>query len=209
MARKPSKSAQAVAPAPDNVVLTQVAALALARRFIAWQCRARQWAMRHAGGRPSAAMRPNLSTRGGEPLADGVIVLLSEHDPSDSTTQFRYLYLKTQDPKDRFNRVMEILQGPYFQHPEEFSDEMTALFAPDSALAARLVELGRCMLHFEEAPHAFRIPCNVKRLPSAHPRYQATYWHNRLFNPGLPPDVQVLMLEPDWAHAKDLSPDAA
>jgi hypothetical protein len=209
MPRKPSKSTPVARNAPDNVVLTQVAALALARKFIGWQCRSRQWALRHAGGRPSEAMRPNVTTRGGEPLAEGMIVLISEHEPHDSTTHFRYLYLKTQDPKDRFTKVLETLQGPYFQHPEDFSDEMTALFAPDSELAARLVDLGRCVLHFGESTHAFRIPCSVKRLASAHPRYQATFWHNRLFNPNLPPDVQVLMFEPDWAHAKDLSEDAS
>jgi len=41
----------------------------------------------------------------------------------------------------------------------------------------------------------------VQALAEADAFYQATYWHNRLFNPNPPPGAQVLAFTPDWAHA--------
>jgi hypothetical protein len=208
MPRKPSKRANSAGSGADNVVLTKVAAQALRARFIGWQCRLRQFAVRQMGGRPSDGMRPQVTTVAGEPIADGIIMLISELEPQDSTVQFRFQYLKTQDPNERFDKVLETLQGRYFQEPARFSDELTASFAPDSALAQRLADLGRCVLHFEQSDQSYRLPCAVKRLATTHPRYQATFWHNRLFNANLPPTAQVLMFTPDWAHAKNQSADA-
>jgi hypothetical protein len=39
-------------------------------------------------------------------------------------------------------------------------------------------------------------------LPSGDPAREATIWHNRLFNPSLPDDVQVLAFRPDWDLAE-------
>ena len=97
--------------------------------------------------------------------------------------------------------VLELLQGPYFQQPARFCDVLTALFAQGSELAAQLLVHGRCRLEFDQTSHGYRIPCTVTRLPPAHPRHQATYWHNRLFNEHLPPHVDVLAFTPDWVHA--------
>ena len=186
---------------PDNVVLTGPAAAALRAEFVGWQGRLRQLAARQDGGRPSAGMRPRVTTLGGEELAAGVVTLLSETEPETSTQLFRYQYQQTQDPNERYDKVLEILQGSYFQEPARFADVLTALFGPGSALAGRLQELGGCVLEFEQYTQAYRIPCTVVRLPAAHPRHQATYWHNRLFNPNLPAAVEVLAFTPDWAHA--------
>jgi hypothetical protein len=128
-------------------------------------------------------------------------VLITEIDPENSTQQFKYQVLKTQDPNERYDAVLEFLQGPYFQQPARFCDVLTALFGPGSELAARLLDHGRCVLEFDQFNQGYRIPCVVTRLPPAHPRHQATYWHNRLFNEHLPPGVEVLAFTPDWAHA--------
>src|SRR5262249_48907259 len=96
---------------------------------------------------------------------------------------------------------LEILQASYFQQPGQFSDVMTALFGPGSALAAQLLSHGTCVLEFEEFSQAYRLPCAVAALASDHPFYQATYWHNRIFNPNLPAGIEILSLTPDWAHA--------
>jgi hypothetical protein len=186
---------------PDNVVLTRAASQALRGEFIGWQCRLRQLAARQDGGRPSAGMRPRVTTPAGDELAAGVIVLISETDPENSTQQFKYQYLKTQDPNERYDKVLEFLQGPYFQEPARFYDVLTALFAPGSELAQRLLDTGRCVLEFDQYSQGYRIPCAVTRLPPAHPRHQATYWHNRLFNEHVPASVEVLAFTPDWAHA--------
>jgi len=187
---------------PDNVVLTQAAAQALRAEFVGWQCRLRQLAARQDGGRPSAGMRPRLTTASGDEVSPGVIVLISETEPENSTQQLRYQYLKTQDPNERYDKVVEFLQGRYFQEPTRFSDVMTALFSAGSLLADRLLDRARCVLEFDQYSQAYRIPCEVARLPDSHPRYLATYWHNRLFNDRLPPAVDVLAFTPDWTHAR-------
>jgi hypothetical protein len=186
---------------PNNVVLTRAAAELLRAEFMGWQCRLRQLAARQDGGRPSAGMRPCVTTEAGDELAAGVVVLISEIEPENSTQHFQFQYLRTQDPNERYDKVLEFLQGPYFQQPAAFSDMLTALFTQGSELAATLLEQRRCVLEFDQFSQSYRLPCSVARLPSAHPRYQATYWHNRLFNANLPPGVEVLAFTPDWAHA--------
>jgi hypothetical protein len=188
-------------PRPDNVVLTKAAAQALKAEFIGWQCRLRQLSAREAGGRPTAGMRPRVTTREGHQLAPGIVVLVVESDPAVSTQLFRHQYLKTQDPNERYDKILEILQASYFQHPVRFSDVMTGLFSPASELAARLLSHGRCVLEFEQYTQAYRIPCTVASLGQGHAFYQATIWHNRLFNPHLPAGVEILSFTPDWSHA--------
>ena len=185
----------------NNVVLTEPAANALRQQFLGWQCRIRQIVVREGGGRPSSAMRPRLTTPSGDEIAPGVIVLLIEADPGESTSLFRHQFLKTQDPNERYAKILEILQASYFQRPAEFSDVMTALFGPQSAVASRLLAHGRCILEFEEYSQGYRVPCAVAALDEAHPFYQATYWHNRMFNPNLPGGIQILSFTPDWTHA--------
>ncbi|HEY2339869.1 MAG TPA: hypothetical protein VGH75_05010 [Steroidobacteraceae bacterium] len=186
---------------PDNVVLNRLAAAALCREFLGWQCRIRQLAVRQEGGRPSAGMRPRVMSSSGEPLADGVVTLIIESEPAESTQLFRYQYLRTQDPNERYDNMLEILQGSYFQEPARFSDLVTALFGPESSLAAQLLRERRCVLDFEQYTHGYRIPCEVTRLGESHAFHQATLWHNRMFNHQLPAVVQILGFRPDWPHA--------
>jgi len=187
---------------PDNVVLTRSASQALCREFIGWQCRLRQMAARQNGGRPSAGMRPRVTEEGeGQELSPGIVTLIIESEPETSTQLFRYQYLKTHDPNERYDKMLEILQGRYFQEPARFSDLMTALFGPRSTLAALLRSEQRCILDFEQYSQGYRIPCAVARLAESHAFHQATYWHNRLFNPNLPAGVEILSFRPDWPHA--------
>ena len=188
---------------PDNVVLTKAAALALKREFLGWQCRLRQLAAREEGGRPSPGMRPRVTTREGHEISPGVVVLIVESDSAASTQLFRHQYLKTEDPGERYGKILEILQASYFQQPALFSDVMTALFGAGSAVAERLLSHGRCVLEFEQYSQGYRIPCTVAGLAERHPFYQATYWHNHLFNPNLPARVAILSFTPDWTHAAD------
>jgi hypothetical protein len=187
---------------PDNVVLTQSESKALCREFIGWQCRLRQLAARQDGGRPSSGMRPRvIDVVGGDELSPGIVTLIVESEPQVSTELFRYEYLKTHDPNERFDKMLEILQSSHFQEPSRFSDLMTALFGPGSRLAAGLAAQGRCILEFGQFTQGYRIPCAVARLPAGHAFHQATYWHNRMFNPNVPAGVEILSFRPDWAHA--------
>ena len=182
---------------PHNVVLTEQAAAALRDEFLGWQCRIRQLSARQSGGRPTAGMRPRLLSPRGDELASGITLLIVEEDPADSTALFRHQYLKTNDPIERYEKVLEILAASYFQRPTSFSDVMTALFGPDSVVAAGLLNHGGCSLYAQ----AYRRPCKVAELATDDAFFQATYWHNRMFNPNMPPGVRILSFTPDWAHA--------
>lgn len=106
--------------APDNVVFTQSASKALCREFVGWQCRLRQLAARQDGARPSSGMRPRVVNVAGDELSPGIVTLIVESEPQTSTELFRYEYLKTQDPNERFDKMLEILQSSYFQEPARF-----------------------------------------------------------------------------------------
>jgi hypothetical protein len=185
---------------PENVVLTRAASLQLRAEFIGWQCRLRQLSARQEGGRPSMGMRPRVFAPSGAELSAGIVTLIVEIDPHASTQQFRFQYLATHDPNERYDKVLEILQGQYFQEPARFSGVLTALFGQQSPLATELLARERCVLEFEQYTQGYRLPTQIARLPAAHPLYQATYWHNRLFNANLPASIEILSFTPDWAH---------
>ena len=66
----------------------------------------------------------------------------------------------------------------------------------DSALAAALLEAGRCHLKFAEGSIDYAFDFDVVALSEGDEYFDATYWHNRLFNPTLPGKVQVLSFIP-------------
>jgi hypothetical protein len=186
---------------PRNLVLTAPAAAALRDDFIGWQCRIRQLSARQAGGRPIPGMRPRVLAPHGHELSPAITVLIVEADPANSTALFKHQYLKTNDPIERYDKVLEILSGTYFQRPADFADVLTASFGPNAAVVAQLLTHGACVLEFEQYPQAYRLPCKVSELASTDELYQATYWHNRMFNPNMPPGLRILSFMPDWPHA--------
>jgi hypothetical protein len=184
-----------------NLVLTAQAAAALRADFLGWQCRIRQLSMRQGGGRPTPGMRPRVLTADGDALSPGIVVLIVEREPAGSTALFRHQYLKTNDPIERYDKILEILAGSYFQQPGRFADVLTASFGSESAVAKRLLIHGRCILAFEQYAQAYRLPCRVAELATEEDFYQATYWHNHMFNPNMPPGLRILAFTPDWTHA--------
>lgn len=183
-------------------------AAALRRHFLGWQCRIRQHAIRHAGGRPSPGMRPAVVLADGPGDLGQITTLIVRAEPEEMTAQFRHTVLKTHDPAERYAAALRFLAAAYYQGPEDFSDELTALFGPDSDLAARLRAAGRCRLDFAQYNQSYRLPSTVRRLAEAAPAFQATYWHNALFNAQLPGGVSVLAFQPDW-NAATVEPPAA
>lgn len=189
------------APEPGKVVLTEVAAAALRDDFLGWQCRIRQLSARQGGGRPTSGMRPRVLSPTGDLLADAVTVLIVEQDPINATRLFEFQCKRTHDPIERYDKILELLSANYFQHPQNFSDTLTALFGAASDLPPALLHLGRCLLEFEQFTQAYRLPCEVVELDEGHDFYQATYWHNHMFNPTMPPNTRILAFKPDWPHA--------
>ncbi|MCG3201352.1 MAG: hypothetical protein NFCOHLIN_01218 [Gammaproteobacteria bacterium] len=173
---------------------------ALCQDFLGWQCRLRQMAMRHDQGRPSAGMRPTVTLPDGAVLG-AIIVLITKREPEEATAQFRHMVLKTHDPADRYTSALQLLQAGYYQYPEEFSDVLSGLFSGGSPMCHRILEAGRCVLRFTEHGQTYTLSCSVRRPDQQHPVYQATYWHNSLFNPAMPGHVEVLTFLPDWSDA--------
>ncbi|MBI2256590.1 MAG: hypothetical protein HYU58_18350 [Proteobacteria bacterium] len=186
----------------DKVVLIGEAAAALREDFLHWQCRLRQMAMREGGGRPSAGMRPLIFSRDDSQLAGSTVVLLHKSDTEDATAFFRHQVLKTQDPVERWEKATEHMAAGYFQRFRDFDDTLTALFGPGSALVDQLLNHGKVYLDFAELSQRFRLLAKVTELSEHDSLYQATYWHNRMFNPNIPAGVRIVSFSPDWGRSE-------
>lgn len=182
--------------------MRDTAADALRDHFLGWQCRIRQLAMRHEGGRPSPGMRPRVLSTAGREIAQALTVLIIPHDPEESTALFRFQVQKTNDPRDVYERGLALLQADYFQQPKTFSARLTAVLTGDSAVGADLLREGACVLEFGQFRQRYRLPCAVAGLTPGDPVREASIWHNRIFNPSLPDAVQVLAFQPDWESAQ-------
>ena len=176
----------------------------LRQQFLLWQCRIRQIAMREGGGRPSAGMRPKILSADGRTLSEGTIVLLVRDDPAESTDFFEFQVKKNHDPNEVYPKGLTFLQSTHYHRANRFSDEMTALYLPESRLAALLVQLGVCRLDFRQFGQSWRLPCAVREMMPDEPAYRNTLWHNRLFNTQLSDDVRILGFKPDWTAAAAL-----
>lgn len=183
-----------------KVAVLDPAGQAARREFLGWQCRLRQLSVRQADGRPTSGMRPGVSLPEDGADLGQVIVLIRKKASGDVTARFQHMVRKTRDPAERRESALRFLAEAYYQRPEEFSDELTALFGPRSGVVDRLLEAGRCGLDFAQFEQRYRIACRVKRLAASDPGFEFTYWHNSLFNPALPGDVQVLAFQPDWSE---------
>ncbi len=172
--------------------------------FLAWQCRIRQIAMREDDGRPSQGMRPRVFDQSGTEVSPGIIVLIIREDPAESTAFLKFQVQKHNDPQDVYKKSLTFLQSTHYHRAAEFSEEMTALFGPTSSLAASLLRDGQCTLAFEQFSQRYVLPCKVRSLDPLEPSYQATLWHNRVFNVSLSDDVQILGFQPDWTAAAEI-----
>ncbi len=185
----------------NKVVLMGEAQAELRDHFLGWQCRIRQIAVRELGGRPSDGMRPMITPAGHEEAEGPFTVLLNRREPHETIMQLKHIVRRTVDPLLRLEDGVKLLQGTFYQKAREFTDVMTALFAPDSRFAAQLVHLGKARLDFQQFRQSYRIPCEVRLLAEKDAAWQATFWHNSLFNPNLPGGVKILAFLPDWSHA--------
>ena len=185
-----------------TVVRLEAAQMALRDHFLGWQCRLRQLSVREDEGRPSEGMRPGVILAGGERPIASITMLVVRREPEESTAEFRQIVRATMDPAERYKSALKVLAATHYQRARDFSDEITALFGAEAALADRLLRDQSCALAFEQFSQRYRLPCQVREIGQREPSYQATYWHNSLFNPSLPGDVRVLGFKPDWSKAE-------
>jgi hypothetical protein len=168
--------------------------------FLGWQCRIRQLSFREFGGAPSPGMRPRVLTRSGEELMPGMTVLIVPKRPEESTAYLKFQLQRTHEHVRAHEAGMKYLAGEYFQRPELFSEEMTAVFMPGSKIAGEIVRLKECLLDFEQYSQRFTMFCRTRKLRAGEALHEATLWHNRIFNPNLPNTAVVLGFRPNWKN---------
>ena len=175
---------------------------ALKSAFMYWQCRVRQMMMREDQGRPGDGITPAVTLAGqDEPLGD-IITVMSKAPHASKTPEMRHMAQRTNDPAQRRETALKFFSEFYYQKADEFSDILTATFPPGSAGAAKIREAVRCTLSFSAFSQRFDLECRVWLLAERNPLWQATYWHNMLFNPGLSADTVILGFEPDWSASR-------
>ncbi|MEL6219745.1 MAG: hypothetical protein AAFR79_14965 [Pseudomonadota bacterium] len=175
--------------------------------FLRWQCRVRQIAMRDGQGRPDDAVMPALTLPGAEDPMGHIITLMNKTAAHSKTPEMMHMVKRTADPAQRREKALQFFSETYYQKAGEFSDMLTATFPPGSPGAAQIREAETCRLDFAAYGQAFGIAAKVWRLTEPHPLHAATLWHNRLFNPTLPPDTVVLGFEPDWEASEANPPE--
>lgn len=181
--------------------IRQTRNIALQQEFIGWQCRIRQMAVRNYDGMPMPAMRPRVSSRKGEVLSAATTMLLVPEEVGPSLAFLRFQLQKTPDHKQARAAVVGYFAGEFYQLPELFSDEMTAVFAPGSDVAAGLLKRKEVLLDFEQYSQSYRMFAKVRRLTATEEARDFSLWHARAFNPNIPGDCVVLGFRPDWRSA--------
>ena len=144
-------------------------------------------------------MRPSLFVA--EQDLGRVTVVITPIDSEASTDEFRHIARRTQDPRERYQAALRYLQAAHFQDPNMFDDGLTAVFGADAELPTTIDGRDDCVLVFEQFSQRYTLPCEAACIGEGDPVYQATYWHNALFNPGLPARVAMLRFRPDWTSA--------
>lgn len=170
--------------------------------FLKWQCRVRQLSMREADGRPDAAVMPAVYLDGADQPLGHIITVLNKAPTYSLTPEFRHMAKKTNDPAHIRDAAIKFLSAGYYQQASEFSDVLTSTFPPGSTGAQTVRRAASCRLVFEAYAQRFDLACKVWKLAPHNMLFQATMAHNRLFNPGMPPNTVVLGFEPDWGESK-------
>ncbi len=174
---------------------------ALRDAFLAWQCRVRQMAMRKNEGRPDKSIAPTVTLPGETEALGDIVTLLCKAPAFSVTPEMQHMVRQTHDPAQRREKAIQFFSATFYQKAREFSDILTSTFPPGSELAETILRAGGCALDFNAFGQTFRLACRPVRLARDGQLYQATWWHNVLFNPNLHPDTVILGLEPDWTRS--------
>ena len=183
----------------ERNALTENDRLPIQNYFIGWQCRVRELALRNEEGRPNGGMRPQIALKNGEVVFPAATLLIIPDHPDQTIRQFRFMALKTQDPKERYTKALQLLAAKFYQNAEDFSGAMSGIFSRSSKEVQALEKHKYCFMEFDYQQQAFKIPCYVSASQKNEPVYEFTYWHNYLFNLNLSPEVKVLHFKPDWS----------
>ena len=167
-------------------------------RFLKWQCHVRQIMMRDNLGKPTDSVMPKVFLAGQSENVGHIITIMNKLPMYSETPEMLHMARKTHDPAQRRSQALQYFSATYYQKHSHFSDILTATFQGGSQGAARIIYAGRCRLVFEAYAQKFDLLCVVEALSQSNPLYISTLAHNRLFNPDLSCETQVLGFAPDW-----------
>ena len=169
----------------------------LREKFIDWQCQSRMNIFRTLNGRPNETIAPFLLTKQKKEVSR-IIVLISEEDPRETTELFKHNFKKTYDPEERHDKLTKFLASEYFMEKENFLDDLFATFQPDNKEITKILKDGTCFLEFNYLNATYLLYCSVFKLDQDEDHWEFVYWHNKNFNAGLAPGVNVIKFIPDW-----------
>ncbi len=170
--------------------MTASTSVKLADEFFGWQCRIRQHAVRKQEGRPPPGIQADVTLDG--ELAGTISTMINKVEAREVVAEFRFMLQKTEDPRAVYDNALKYLCEYYYQYPESFDRRLTALFGLDSPLARKIVDAGRCELKFSQGNQEYNFKCRAELCDQDSDLYQATYWHNHLFNSNMPGIVKVI-----------------
>ena len=169
--------------------------------FLGWQCRCRQMMMRENGGKPTDAVMPEVTLTGQDQPLGHIITVMSKSPAYSVTPELTHMAKKTNESAKWREEGLKFFSATYYQKAHEFSDVLTSTFPPGSLGAAKMRAAGRATLVFEAYNERWDLICQIHKLSRRNPLYLATMAHNRLFNPTIAPDTEVLGFEPDWTQS--------
>ena len=168
-------------------------------KFLKWQCRVRQIVMRDNMGKPESSIMPDVKLHSNEEVIGKIITVLSKEIAFSRVPEMQHMAKVTFDLSKRREKAIQFFSEYYFQKHKEFSDVLTATFQPGSLGAAKIIKSQNCSLVFDAYNQYFELVCKVNVLNKNDPFYQATWWHNKLFNPNLHPETIILAFKADWS----------
>ncbi len=166
------------------------------KRFLSWQCRLRKSSVRERAGRPSSGMSAGVYSVSGGEEKSRMNFLIVKQDSDLLSSELRHIIRKSRDPAEWVKNGLRILSDRHYQDDFNFSNVLTALFSLDSTLAEALFTAGQCQLKFSQDSIEYAFDFKIKELAEQDSEFQATYWHNHLFNPSIPGKVQILGFTP-------------
>ena len=117
------------------------------------------------------------------------------------TPEMRHMVQSNFDPAHRRESAIQFFSEMYYQKARQFSDVLTATFQSNSPVAEIICGANTCSLMFESYGQRFDLVCAVSTLNKGDPLFEATWWHNMLFNPSLDPSTVILSFKPNWANS--------
>ena len=178
--------------------------VSLKDEFLKWQCRLRQILVRENGGKPDNSIIPQVHSETGAWISFPVVTVLCRKLQHAVTPEMHHMVKSTNDPFQVREKALRFFSERYYQQPEWFSDTLTATFEENSEKYRDLIQSDTCILRFEAFNKSYTLACKIEWYSTSDYCWQATYWHNLLFNPNLSPNILVVGFKPDWARSKEM-----